>query len=105
MDDYLSITLRSRAGESEEAFQGRMATFWTHMLRTRPDDYEKVYAVATHFEHAGDVLTRQYLFEAAVVNVLTAELQQAALAFDDVDEDDMYSKYEAAPPDWFWIEH
>jgi len=33
------------------------------------------------------------------------ELTAASVDFVPVDEDDVYSKYEAAPPDWFWIEH
>jgi hypothetical protein len=105
MDEYLALTLRSHPGEAEAAFATRIAAFWTHMLRTRPAEYEKVYAEATAFEHAGDSLTRQYLLEASALAVLTGELATAGLAHEPVDEDDLYSKYEAAPPDWFWIEH
>ena len=105
MTEYLCVTLRSKTGESEAAFKSRIATFWTHMLRNRPDDYEKVYAEASHFESDDGVLTRQYLAEAAVVDVLVKELQSAGLEHEPIDADDLYSKYEAAPPDWFWIEH
>lgn len=105
MEEYVALTLRSNPGESEATFKARITAFWTHMLRTRPDDYEKVYAEATKFERAGDLLTRQYLLEAAVAGVLVNELATAKLEHDPVDEDDLYSKYEAAPPDWFWIEH
>ena len=105
MDEYLNVTLASDAGEEEAAFKRRLAGFWTHMLRTRPDDYEKVYAEATAFETAGDRVTRQYLVEAAVVPVLVAELTTANVGFEAIDDDDRYSKYEAQPPDWFWIEH
>jgi len=105
MHDYLSLTLLSAPGETEAAFTARIAAFWTHLLRTRPDDYEKVYAEATKFERDEDVLTRQYLLEAAVLGIVTGELLVKGLAFNPVDEDDLYSKYEAAPPDWFWIEH
>lgn len=105
MDDYLSLLLRSKPGELESDFKARITAFWTHMLRNRPDDYEKVYAEMTAFETDGDNLTRHYLIEAGVAKVLAAELTNAGMAFDPIDEDDHYSKFEAAPPDWFWIEH
>ena len=37
----------------------------------------------------------------------TAEkaLKSAKMGHLPVDPDDVYSKYEAAPPEWFWIEH
>jgi hypothetical protein len=105
MDEYLCLTVRSQPGESQAAFQGRLAEFWTRMLRTRPDDYEKVYAETTKFEAEDGTITRQYLIESPIAAVLTAELSGSQIDCDPVDEDDVYSKYEAAPPDWFWIEH
>ena len=51
------------------------------------------------------MLTRQYLIEANVADVLVQELAKANIAHEPLDEDDVYSKYEAAPPDWFWLEH
>ena len=74
------------------------------MLRNKPDDYEKVYAEATAFEPEGGRLSRQYMVEAAVVPVLEAEFGGRG-RYRPIDPDDLYSKYEAAPPDWFWIEH
>lgn len=105
MDEYLCVTLASAPGESEADFKARISRFWTHMLRTRPDDFEKVYAEEVNFESAGDTLRRKYLVEASVVKVLTAELSAAGVGHIPVDPDDLYTKYEAAPPDWFWIEH
>lgn len=105
MDEYLCLTLLSDAGEPEADFKGRISRFWTHMLRSRPDDFEKVYAEAVHFEPAGDRLSRKYLVEAGVVPVLEAELRAAGVGYQPIDPDDLYTKYEAAPPDWFWIEH
>lgn len=105
MDEYLCLTLLARAGEPEAAFKVRLTAFWTHLLRTRPDDYAKVYAEATHFGTSSEMLSRQYLVEASVTEVLTTELTAAGIAYAPVDTDDLYSKYEAAPPDWFWIEH
>ncbi len=105
MDEYLCLTLLAAPGEGEADFKARLTAFWTHMLRTKPDDYERVYAEATAFEpHAGR-LSRKYLVEAAAVDVLEAELAASGLALDPPDRDDLFSKYEAAPPDWFWIEH
>lgn len=105
MDEYLCLTVRARAGEAEPDFRLRLTSFWTHMLRTRPEDYAAVYAEATHFGSANGVVSRQYLVEAAAIDALTTELTAAGVDFAPVDPDDLYSKYEAAPPDWFWIEH
>jgi hypothetical protein len=105
VDEYLCVTLLSNAGEGVPAFRARLIAFWTHMLRTKPDDYEKVYAEATAFEPAGDRTSRQYLVEAGVVPLLTAELAAAGIGHQPIDPDDLYTKYEAQPPDWFWIEH
>ena len=105
MDEYLSLTLLSRPGETEAAFKARLSTFWSSMLRESPDAFEKVYAEAVAFERTTDRLGRRYLIEAGVADALTPLLDGAGMAFDPIDADDLYSKYEAAPPDWFWIEH
>jgi hypothetical protein len=104
-DEYLSLTLLSLPGETEADFKRRLSGFWTHMLRNRPDDYEKVYAETAAFERHGEGLSRKYLIEAGVSDLLTRELRAQKLEFLPVDEDDVYSKYEATPPEWFWIEH
>lgn len=105
MDEYLCLTLVGKPQEPESDFKARLTAFWTHMIRNRPADYERVYAEATAFGSAGGRPTRQYLAEAGVVGVLTAELAAAGVDFEPVDEDDVYSKYEASSPDWFQIEH
>lgn len=105
MDEYLCLTVVANPGESEAAFKARLTAFWTHMLRNKPDDYERVYAEAMKFGTAGGKATRQYLAEAGVADVLTGELTAHGIAFDPVDPDDVYSKYEATSPDWFQIEH
>jgi len=105
VDEYLCLGVRSNPGEPEAEFKARLSTFWTHMLRNRPDDYEKVYAEGTKFEVEGGCVLRKYLVEADVIDVIEAELASSNLAYDATDRDDLYSKYEAAPPDWFWIEH
>ena len=105
MDEYLCLTLVGKPAEPEPEFKARLTAFWTHMLRNRPDDYERVYAEATAFGSADGKPTRQYFVEAGAVGVLTAELAAAGVDFLPVDEDDGYSKYEASSPDWFQIEH
>jgi hypothetical protein len=105
VDEYLCLTVLSHEGESEADFKSRLAVFWTHMLRNKPDDYERVYAEATQFENYGTRTSRKYLVEADVIDGLEAELGGKDVAFEPVDRDDVYTKYEAAPPEWFWIEH
>ncbi|OWK45006.1 hypothetical protein [Fimbriiglobus ruber] len=105
MTEYVCVTLQSKPRESEAAFKARLASFWTHMLRAHPDDYEKVYAEATAFETAGGVVSRQYMVEVDGTAALTRELGGQGVDFLPIDEDDTYSKYEATSPDWFQIEH
>lgn len=105
MSDYLCVTVRSRPGEAEAAFKSRLSTFWTHMLRHREADFEKVYAETTAFETEAGTLTRQYLVEAEIADLLEREFAAAGVGHDPIDRDDVYSKYEATPPEWMWIEH
>lgn len=105
MDEYLCLVVLSRPSEREGEFKSRLSAFWTKMLRERPDDFEKVYAEAVAFDRQTDRLSRRYLIEAGVADVLTAELPSAGLDHAPIDADDLYTKYEAAPPEWFWIEH
>jgi hypothetical protein len=104
-DEYVVVTAVSGPGEPEAAFRGRMTAFWTHMVRTRPDDYERVYAEATRFQTRGDVLSREYMVEADAAAGLAAAMTAQGITSDPFDPDDTYSKYEATPPDWFWLEH
>ncbi len=105
MDEYLCLTVLSKSGESESEFKHRLAVFWTWMVRERPDDYEKIYAETTAFEHEDGKITRKYLIEAPVANALTDALKQQGMDFVPIDLSDLYSKFEAVPPEWFWIEH
>jgi hypothetical protein len=105
VDEYLCLVVLSRPSEPEAEFKARLSAFWTKMLRERPADFEKVYAEAVAFERQTDRLSRRYLIETGVAEVLAAELQSAGLDHAPIDADDVYSKYEAAPPEWFWIEH
>ena len=105
MDDYLCITVVSESHESQPDFSARLSHFWTHMLRTHPAEFEKVYAETTAFGSTDDHVTRQYLVEQGVVDLLEREFDSAGLRYEPIDRDDGYSKFEAAPPDWMWIEH
>ena len=105
MDDYCCLTVLSRPGESREAFNKRLIDFWTTMLRSRESDYERVYAEASSFKQQADRISREYLLESGVVDVLESELKTAGLDHDEVDRDELFSKYEASPPDWFQLEH
>lgn len=105
VDEYVCLTVLSRPGEVESEFKGRLSAFWTAMLRSKPDEFAKVYAEAARFENHDGCLARRYLVESEVANGLCEELARGGLAFLPVDPDDVYSKYEAAPPEWFWIEH
>jgi hypothetical protein len=105
MDDYVCITVISKPGEATSEFSARLSRFWTHLLRARKDEFEKVYAETTSFEAKGECRTRQYLAEIDIVPMLEAEMKSAGLGFEPIDPDDLYSKYEASPPHWMQIEH
>jgi hypothetical protein len=105
VDEYVCVTLKSHPSEGADDFNKRLIGFWSHMIRDRPDVYQRVYAETTYFEPAADRVTRRYLVAAEAVEVLEAELAAAAVAFDPIDLDDRYSKYEATPPEWFQIPH
>jgi hypothetical protein len=105
MDEYVCITVLSRQGEGQADYAARLSRFWTHMLRSRQDDFERVYAETTEFEDAGGRWSRQYLAELGVVDVVEAELKAAGLEHEPIDRDELFSKYEAVPPEWMQIEH
>lgn len=105
MDEFVCVTVTSEPGETEAAFTSRLTGFWTHFLRTRPDDYEKIYAEATECEQSAGRITRQYMVEPGVVATLTGELTGRGVHWQPVDPDDLYTKAEASSSDWFQIEH
>jgi hypothetical protein len=105
VDEFLCLTLLARPGEGQTDFAARLSQFWTHLLRHRPDDYAKIYAESTAFDQSGGRLSRQYLVEEDVAEVLKGELRQAGLDHEPIDRDDRYSRYEAVPSEWMQIEH
>ena len=105
MDEYVCITVVSQLSESQTDFSARLSRFWTHMLRDRKSEFEKVYAETTQFAKHGDRLSRQYLAQMEAIDILESEMQSAGVQFEPVNRDDVYSRYEATPPDWMQIEH
>ncbi len=105
MSDFVTITILSREGEAQSAFSERLSTFWTQVLRSAPDDFEKVFAEASEFESHKNQLSRQYLIEPDIADWLSDLVKQAGFAHQPIDLDDTYSKYESTPPDWMIIEH
>lgn len=104
-DEYLCVTILARTGEEESTFKTRISEFWSGLIRGNPDLFERVYAETTAFERHDDKLTRKYLVEADAAGEVCSAMTAAKLDFLPLDPDDLYTKYEAAPPDWFWIEH
>lgn len=105
MTEYLCLTLLATANESENGFKTRLAAFWTLLLRTRPDDYAKVYAEAAKFGTVEGRISRQYMVEVEGADLLLSDLTANEIDFVSPEYDDTYSKYEAASPDWFQIPH
>jgi hypothetical protein len=105
VDEYVCITVRSRPGEGDADFSARLSRFWTHMLRNHKADFERVYAETTSFAQDADRRTRQYLAEEGVVGLLEREMQAAGLDHAPIDRDEVFSRYEAVPPEWMQIEH
>ncbi len=105
LTEYLCLTLLGEPGESEPAFKARLTAFWTHLLRNRPEEYERVYAEATRFGETDGRVSRQYMVEVDAVDAVTAALSEFGIGYLPPDPDDTYSKYEATSPDWFQIEH
>jgi hypothetical protein len=105
VDEYLCLTLLANPGEPETAFKARLSELWSAVCRGQPDTFEKVYAETVAFEpHEGRV-SRKYLIEAVAAEEIASLLRTAGMEYLPIDPDDLYSKYEAAPPEWFWIEH
>ena len=103
--EYLCLTLRADAGESEAAFASRLTAFWSHLIRAQPDVYAAVYAEATHFGTTDGRVSRAYMVEASVAKAVEAALATNGVAMQPLDADDTYTKYEASGSEWFQISH
>jgi hypothetical protein len=104
-DEFLCLTVVSQPDEGESDFASRLSVFWTHLLRSAPDVFEQVYAETIEFETKGDRVTRQYLCEEPAVPAVLSAMADQGIVYEEVDVDDRWSKYEAAPTEWWQIEH
>lgn len=104
-DEYLCLTVRGRAGEAPAVFKTRLSQVWTGLLRDRKDTFEQVYAETAQFEDDDGQPTRQYLVAESATEAVLAALAAAGVDTDPVDHGELFSKYEAAPPEWVQIEH
>lgn len=105
VDEYACLRFSSRPGESEGEFSKRLTGFWSHFLRTYPDEYMQVYAESARFEPAGDRVIRQYFVGLGALDILEPELATAGIEHEPVDRDELFSRFEAVAPEWFQIPH
>jgi hypothetical protein len=105
VDDHLCVVVVSHPDEPAEGFNRRLVSFWSHLLRTCPDQYEGVYAESARPEIRGTRLQREYLVSAGIIARLELEMKLMGLDFEPIDVDDVYSKFEASAPDWFLVPH
>jgi len=105
LEAYVCVTVQSRPNEPADGFNKRLIDFWTGMIRKWPEQYKQVYGETTRFAPDGDRLCRQYMIEGGIAELLGTELTAAGIDHDPIDDDDVYSKYEATPPEWFQIPH
>ena len=75
------------------------------MLREQKNSYEGVFAETTVMEADGDRAMRQYLIAADVVEAIEKWMTGAGVDHDLIDNDEVYSRFEATSPDWFQIPH
>ncbi len=105
MIEYVCLTLLAEPGETEAAFKSRLTALWSHMLKTTPDDYERIYSEAVGFEREGAKVARRYMIDPEVLGLLQPLLKSLKIASLPVDADDLYSKAEASSNEWFQLEH
>lgn len=105
MEEFARLTVCSRENELQGEFNKRLIDYWTRMLRVWPEEYKRVYAETARFELRADRFARQYLVGYEICGLIQSELSTSRIDFEPIDVDDLYSKYEAAPPEWFQIPH
>jgi hypothetical protein len=105
VEEYLCLTIRSKEGETAQAFKSRIISFWSDLCKKQPDLFESVYAETSDFEHDGGSFTRKYLVEVDSATEVFEIMNAGGLQPGPMDTEDVYSKYEAKPPEWFQIEH
>ena len=105
MIEYVGLTLLAEPGESEAAFTSRLTALWSHLLKSAPVEYERIYSEAVRFEREGDLVARRYMVDPEVLDTLLPLLDERKIASLPVDPDDLYSKAEASSNEWFQLEH
>ena len=105
MIEYVCLTLLAEAGETEAAFTSRLTALWSRMLKTTPDEYERIYSEAVRFEREGATVARRYMIDPAVLGTLLPLLDAEKIGSLPVDADELYSKAEASSNEWFQLEH
>lgn len=105
MEEFARLTIFSRENEPQEQFNKRLIDFWTRFLRGWPEEYKRVHAETARFELRTTRFARQYFLGCEISPLIQRELGSSQVDFESIDEDDLYSKYEATPPEWFQIPH
>jgi hypothetical protein len=105
VEDFVSVAVLAKSDEPADAFNKRLIAFWSNFLRTFPEQYKRVYAESVRLEAIASTWIRKYLVGVDAADILARELAIAGLAHEPIDAEDVYSKYEAAPPEWFLIPH
>lgn len=105
VEEFARLTVCSRENESQGEFNKRLIDFWTRFLRVQTEEYKRVYAETARFEIMAAGFARQYLVGCEICSLIQSELLNSRIDFEPIDEDDLYSKYEATPPEWFQIPH
>ncbi len=105
VDELLCVTVVAEPGEAESAFRARLTQFWTHVLRNFPTEYESVFAESAGFGTEDGCVSRQYMVGTAGLATVLRELSSHKIQHLPVDEDEVYTRYEATGSEWFQIPH
>ena len=105
MEEFTRLTVCSRENEPQGEFNKRLIDFWTRVLRGWPEEYKRVYAETAQFEFQADRFARLYFVGCEICELIQRELSTSRIDFEPIDVADLYSKYEAASPEWFQIPH
>jgi len=105
VEEYAQLTVFSCEAETQAEFNKRLIDFWTRLLRVSPEEYKRVYAETARFEARAQRFARRYLVGCDICEMIERELVTSQINFEPIDPNDLYSKYEAAAPEWFQIPH
>ncbi len=105
MEEFVSVEVLGKSGESETAFGQRLTLFWSEILREIPEDFERVYAETIVFEKVGSKPLRRYAIETEAVDLFVGKIRQGGFEVTAPTDDDVYTKYELPATEWWQIEH